>query len=75
MNYEAVGILSRKDILMYFQPVKSGKKIDDMRNQHLFILCVWQCSNLLSVLGTASDIMGLLLSIIKASSVCKESRG
>ena len=60
---------------MYFQPVKSGKKIDDMRNQHLFILSVWQCSNLLSVLGTASGIMGVLLSIIKAGSVCKESRG
>ena len=46
-----------------------------MRNQHLFILSVWQCSNLFSVLGTASDIMGVLLSTIKADSVCKESRG
>lgn len=60
---------------MYFQPVKSGKKIDDLRNQHLLILSVWQCSNLFSVLGTASDIMGVLLSTIKADSVCKESRG
>ena len=60
---------------MYFQPVKSGKKIDDMCNQHLFILSVWQCSNLFWVLGTASDIMGVLLPKIKAGSVCKESPG